>query len=436
MAGELKKSISRMDANMKLTRQYIGKPLLYLYIFYVVYTPIFGAGPLFDKYIMLCLLASVMLVPYFVKRDRSILNILSHRNVVLLMLTVFLLSLYPMILILLVNDIPTDSFADLRFIQNNLINILIIHAAIIIDKLKRFDYSKQQGFEILLRLGALQGSLCILGLLIPAFKEIFVGFYQAGGGMNPFVIDTRIFGISSDYTFGTPIYHGLIAGLAVYFALGDKISKYYLYVPLILLATLLNGRTGILVFIFVAVISIIHVYAKRARPVNALIALSVLCVLVVGLFASIQRFAPSAYNFVNSFVDDTRNLLVEGELTGNYEVLYETSQVVPEGAGLWFGEGYRIYDSKGAQLAGGRSDVGYINDLFVGGIFYILALYGAVFAFLLYRSDKRDVFMFLLIVAVLLFVNIKGEVFRSAIVMFLVVYIKLLFQSYGGKNEK
>lgn len=414
---------------MKLTRQYILKPLLYIYIFYVVYTPIFGSGVIFDKYIVLSILALIMLLPYLLRRDQSILKILGHRNVILLMFVVFSLSLYP-IFIQTINNIPINSIADLRIVQNNLINILIIHAAIIVDKLRKFGCSKAQGFEILLKFGMLQGVLCILGLFLPGIKSIFISLYQAGGGFNQFVIDTRIFGISSDYTFGTPIYHGLIAGLAVYFALKHSIRRYYLYVPFILLATFLNGRTGILVFLLTTTASIFYVYARRSRLVNAFFAFGVVIALLAGLLAGMARFAPNAYNFIDSFIEDTKNLLEKHELTGNYEVLYETSKVMPKNEKLLFGEGYRIYDTQGAQRAGGRSDVGYINDLFVGGIFYIIVLYSATFSFMMHRA-RKEAFIFLLIIFVMLIINIKGEIFRSAVFMFMVVYIKLLFLEYN-----
>ncbi|MBB1563136.1 hypothetical protein HG436_001890 [Candidatus Saccharibacteria bacterium] len=418
---------------MKLTRQYILKPLLYIYIFYVVYTPIFGSGVIFDKYIVLSILALIMLLPYLLRRDQSILKILGHRNVILLMFVVFSLSLYP-IFIQTINNIPINSIADLRIVQNNLINILIIHAAIIVDKLRKFGCSKAQGFEILLKFGMLQGVLCILGLFLPGIKSIFISLYQAGGGFNQFVIDTRIFGISSDYTFGTPIYHGLIAGLAVYFALKHSIRRYYLYVPFILLATFLNGRTGILVFLLTTTASIFYVYARRSRLVNAFFAFGVVIALLAGLLAGMARFAPNAYNFIDSFIEDTRNLIEKHELTGNYEVLYEeTVKVLPKNENLWFGNGYRIYDLQGAQRAGGRSDVGYINDLFVGGIFYIIVLYGAVFSFMMYRA-RKEVFVFSLIIFIMLVVNVKGEIFRSAIFMFMVVYAKLLLQTYERKG--
>lgn len=413
---------------MRLTRQYILKPLLHIYIFYVVYTPIFGSGVIFDKYIVLSILALIMLLPYLLRRDQSILKILGHRNVILLMFVVFSLSLYP-IFIQTINNIPINSIADLRVVQNNLINILIIHAAIIIDKVRKFGYTKAQGFEILLKFGALQGTICIFGLLFPAVKDVFIGLYQAGGGFNQFVIDTRIFGISSDYTFGTPIYHGLIAGLAVYFALRYGIRRYYLYIPFILLATFLNGRTGILVFLLTATASIFYVYARRSRLVNAFFAFSMIVALLAGLLMMVAHFAPSAYNFIDSFVEDTRNLIEKHELTGNYEVLYETSKIVPKNEKLLYGEGYRIYDTQGSQLAGGRSDVGYINDLFVGGIFYIIVLYGAAFSFMMYRA-RKEAFVFSLIIFIMLVVNIKGEIFRSAIFMFAVVYIKMLSLEY------
>lgn len=401
----------------------VQKVLLYAYIFYVIYTPIFGSGIIFDKYVVLYILMFIMLAPYILKRDNSLLHVLGKKSVIFLMLFVLLSSIY-FTVIQIINNVDINGFMDLRLVQNNIINVLIIHAAIIIDKLKKRGYTNRQSFELLLKIGAIQGIICLLGLFAPLFKDAAVFFYTAAGGSNPFVIDARIFGISSDYTFGTPIYHGILAGVAVYLSIKERLYKYYYYIPLILAATFLNGRTGIIVFIIIALSSILYLYLRKG---NVLKAASTITALAIGLLLSLsllQNLAPNSYKFVNSFIDDTTNLLLEGDLTGNYSVLAETNSY-PSDVQFFFGEGYRVYDNNEENKAGFRSDIGYVNDMYMGGLFFVIILYLSAFYFLL-SGVRGNRFIFFIIIIALLVANFKGEIFRSSIVMFLIVYLKLL----------
>jgi hypothetical protein len=407
--------------------------LLYMYIFFVLYTPVLGGGPLFDKYVLLYALLFVMLLPYILRRDASLLKILSRKSVIIVMSAVFISSIY-FTVVQILNNVEISSFMDLRIVQNNIINVLILHAAVIIDKLKKRGFTQQQAFELLLKFGALQGVICLLGLVFPYFKDLAVALYTAAGGANPFVIEARIYGISSDYTFGTPIYHGLLAGIGVYYAVKDRLHAYLPLILLTLFAAFLNGRTGVIVFLVVAVLSIVILYSRKREKRKIVIALGSIAAAVVLLLSFIGHISPSTRQFIGMFINDTKNLLFEQELTGNYEILIEDSLSVPANdSAILFGEGTRVYDANAQAAVGFRSDIGYINDLYMGGILFMLLLYLGVFYFLL-AGSSADRLLFILIILVMLLANFKGEIFRSSIVMFLVIYVKLLTLSYHSKK--
>lgn len=414
----------------------LKKWLLYAYIFYVIYTPVFSPSIIFDKYIVLYGLLFVVLFPYILRRDKSLWKILGHKNVLYLMAFIFLSSLY-FTVVQLMNNVEIQSFMDLRLVQNNIINVLIVHAAVIIDKLNRQGFSRRKSFELLLKFGALQGIICLLSLVLPFFKDIAIHLYQATGGFNTFVMDARIYGISSDYTFGTPIYHGLLAGIAVYDIIKNGRRKnYYLYILLILAAVFLNGRTGLVVFLLVSVVSMFYWYIKRHQKMRILGATAALVFVVIGSLGVLQYASPSTYSFVNSFIDDTKNLVVDGKLTGNYQVLLGESLHLPQNEQLVFGEGYRVYDSDAVDRFGFRSDIGYVNDIYMGGLVFALMSYLSLFYFLVYRSQENMV-LFLTIALIGMIVNFKGEILRSAIFMFLIIYMKMLMQTrLDGKNER
>lgn len=418
-----------MGSLFKLLRRYS----LYLYIFYVIYTPSIAESALLNKYTFLVALIPLIAIPYIIKRDKSVLKILLNRYVILLMSFV-LISSFWLMTVQILNNISIESFADYRFIQNNIINILIIHCAFIIDKLKKRGFSKDQALEVLFKLAALQGIYSLLSLMLPSLRDVSIMLYNATGGTNEFVIAARVFGISSDFTYGTPIYHGLLGALAVFMAIKRSKIKYLYYALPIFMVCFLNGRTGIFIFLLTTSIFILREYLS-VRHLKRLIGSFVALVLVLlTMLAFTAQVSPSTYVFIQSFISDTTNL-TEGNTTGNYDILLSEIRKVPEGMGLLFGTGIRVYEQDATGPLGFRTDIGYTNDLFLGGLVFIVILYGGIIIYLLSDTKNRDSrFLFTIILVVLALANIKGEILHSSIFMFLVIYLKLLDKNYRENN--
>ena len=401
--------------------------LLYVYLFILIYTPALGESIVFDKYIVLYILLVIVILPYVLRRKLTNLTVLQNKNVVLFMLFVLLASIYLMI-VQVFNGIEIKNLSDTRIIQNNLINVLILHVAIIIDQLKKLQYTKYDALAILAKIASLQGIYAFLSLVFTPLKNISNTLYSLAGGSNSFVFDTRIFGISSDFTFGTPIYHGILAAILLYAAFYFKKAKYLMYIPFILITTALNNRTGIVVFFILSLLFLLYIAFKRNKITQILITIVTMMTLSIVFFNSLKTLSPNTYNFLNSFIEDTQNL-IQGKPTGNYEVLMnEVYSFKKSNANLLFGEGYRVYDEAGKIKAGFRSDIGYVNDIFYGGIMYMLILYVSFSYFILYKERKYK-YVAVLLLLIVFIVNIKGEIFRSNIVMFLFIYLKLVTQS-------
>lgn len=403
----------------------IRKLLLYVYTFLVVYTPMFGASVLFDRYFVLYGLLIIAIIPYIARRDSGFLKILSYRSVLLFVAAIFVSSLL-FVMIQMANGISISSLEDTRLIQNNIIVVMILHAAIIIDRFRKIGYDKLDIVRVLLVFATLQGLVAFLGLVLPVFKEIAVFFYQNTGGFNDFVIQSRIYGISSDYTFGTPVYHGMLASVAVYFAILHKSPRLFLYVFPILLVTLLNGRTGIVVFCIMTASFLVYLYAKKGQVIKIIGTVTGLVLMTISLMTLLYRLSPSTYNFVNSFIQDTQSLVTDGELSGNYDILLNDSISMPDADKLIFGEGYRVYGEDALHEKGFKSDIGYVNDLYMGGVVFMTLIYLSFIVFIMVGNRREYSFLMVMIIAAVLLANIKGEAFRSSIIMFLPIYIKLL----------
>ena len=100
-----------------------------------------------------------------------------------------------------------------------------------------------------------------------------------------------------------------------------------------------------------------------------------------------------------------------------------------------FGEGYRVYTSdtvpENINSEDFIADIGYINDLYMGGLIYITFLYLSIVLFTCIgmnkEKDKKINKIIYFIMLLMIFIcNIKGEIFRSTIILDLVVYMKLI----------
>lgn len=114
----------------------------------------------------------------------------------------------------------------------------------------------------------------------------------------------------------------------------------------------------------------------------------------------------------------------------------DTMLFFPEGSEMIFGEGHRVYPHYGRSKGYNSLDIGYVNDLFMGGLIYTFLLYGTILKFILKKSYKKVdndisdiqiktvVPIFLCIV--LLLSNYKGESMRGGVILLGVISIKLI----------
>ena len=153
----------------------------------------------------------------------------------------------------------------------------------------------------------------------------------------------------------------------------------------------------------------------------------------------IYEDSPNTFNWLASGFQDLINFF-NGQKTGNFATL-SNMWLFPTGVNAIFGMGFRLYNN----LHGfPRSDIGYVNDMFMGGVIYIAILYTTVYRVILYGlsnrkgiSNRINWALSISFVIILLFSNYKGEVMRSGLVltiMFVIKYV-LLFLSDEKEND-
>ena len=225
---------------------------------------------------------------------------------------------------------------------------------------------------------------------------------------------------SSAYSYG--IVQGLVLALCL-FKVKDS-PLYILPILLLFVSILFNARIG---FVPAGFALALILFSGKIK-------LKSLVLLVLILFLGEWLLYDSAFSEQNessltwglNFFSDTLNM-VKGEDDGsNYTVLFNEMLFFPETLiGFLFGEGKDLFGLRGG------TDIGYILQLFKGGIVYLLLLLCFLW-FLFKRSYKysENKFIPILFFITILIVNIKGNAFflsNGFFRLFISYYVYIIF---------
>ncbi len=250
--------------------------------------------------------------------------------------------------------------------------------------------------------------LALAALLIPPLKEAFVAaIYRATGAPYldiEWVMQRRGFGYSNSFvdSFGWGM--GIVAALP-FFAVSQKRFRPVLLVPVVLFISILNVRTGLVIAFLGAVASLPHLLKtflacdkrdkKKAIRTTAA-SLLIFFLLIATVFAfnkvTLRWIAGDVLSFIDEMEpeqpgeEDTTHVKLSDSETTTAETLFsDRFWNLPPAGILLFGSGHSIFGAEGYP----NSDVGYINDLWLGGVVGCLPLYGA-FAVLFLTAFRRS----------------------------------------------
>ncbi|TCI36213.1 hypothetical protein EVJ29_06865 [Exiguobacterium sp. SH4S7] len=258
---------------------------------------------------------------------------------------------------------------------------------------------------------------------------------------NVFISRNRIYGISGDYTFFTPIFHSILASIAFMVAFFTNRKKYYFYIPFLLIMVLLNGRFGLLIFFCCLTISFIYSAIVRKNIFKIFGTIIMISLVVTVLIYFVKLNVPYTYQWIMGGVEDTVKLLIYGELSGNFSVLGERYLFFPTGISILIGEGHRVYGEYATQNGFSHSDIGFVNDLFMGGVIYVSILYGSIARYVLQTTNSEfigkhfQIVINISLILSLLLANYKGETMRGGLVLLGVLMFKMIMDLPDKKEN-
>ena len=144
-------------------------------------------------------------------------------------------------------------------------------------------------------------------------------------------------------------------------------------------------------------------------------------------FNLIKNYYLPTYLWITQSFTEVFAWIKGGENQGTIDTLSKML-LFPNGWGMVFGEGFRLYGNSMGYI---HSDIGYVNDMFMGGLIYCTILYITIFRYLADFKSRTMImshkfllsFMFILSLSI---ANYKGEALRGGLILLGVVFIKFL----------
>ncbi len=417
------------------------KLLLFLYGFFLIYMPDFSF------YINLngLVIYLILTVVFFIRNINSkrLTEILKSNIFVTFVALNVLFTLYYFIRTLIAGTDLYD-FRSLRIVQNMLPILLCLGCILIYIELEKFNYSKEKKYKFIIDLALFQSIIAISMIFFPSLKNVALNmFYKGNNDYNIYISNWRLYGFcDGNYTYSFQIMSSLLAVFTFNYAIKYKEKKYFLASLMIFSTSFLNGRTGILIYLICVLYLIIMDLLIKGKIIS-FIKISLICTFSLYiLYYLILKYLPGTLSLLNHAFYDIIAFF-NGDKTST-ETGYLLNMInLPRGfLNYIFGAGYRIYGHAGINYGYElSSDIGFINDLFMTGVFSVLFLYNSVFIFIkkIKMNSKKNIFensMCNLIIMYFIIANTKGEFFRSQIMISSVLLILIFMFMEVYKNEK
>ena len=339
-------------------------------------------------------------------------------------------------------------FHNLRIIQNLMPVVILLGVIIIYNELENLGYNKKQKYKLIINTATIQGIIAIIMIFLPQFRNVAYNiFYQGNNEINIYISASRLYGIcDGNYTYSLQVLSSFLAVFALYYAYFYKEKKCIINSIIILATTVLNGRTGIIIYIVSVILLILYtIFIKKKLLKGIQIIVICLIVIIIGM-QLINIFVPSTSLIIQHAINDILNFKNQNNIEETETYMLIEGFIFPnKKIDFIFGCGYRLYDREGINFNDERvSDIGFINDIFMAGIFSIIFLYGGyiniIKSIIKNKTEngfERNISITLTLSVILS--NIKGEVFRSQMqistILILLIFMLMESKKYVKNNS-
>lgn len=244
-------------------------------------------------------------------------------------------------------------------------------------------------------------------------------------------VEFRGFGFASQLSFGYGITQGIVCAIGLYFVSRNKylIKQLFLVIAVIvaLISVFVNARIGIVpIFIILVYLLII----KRSVKLMIFIFIVAFTMTKINYESDIVDSRTVKYAF--EFFTETSSSIDGNNDKTTYDILLDMMIFPTNVKDIIFGSGQSLFGN-----INNGSDVGYILQLWFGGLIYLSLLLYLVFymARKLYKNNSNHWFLYIFLVSILV-CNVKGYFISNnpAFRVLILIYVGLAYVNKIGLN--
>jgi len=295
----------------------------------------------------------------------------------------------------------------------------------------------------LLYVGTIQGVLSVIAFFNSNFQTWFIEKMISYG-----YSDTRFsqlsafrwYGVSSKLGYTMPATQAFLCVLTIYLAINYS-KKYLLISPILLFSAIINARISVVIFLIGILLIMIELFRKKQMRIFRNFLLVFFIIIIIGI-VGLNLLSTFNYNTYEWFTSGITGLFGNNDTAvygiGNYFTDLNNYSLPNSSIQFFFGTGNYANGSNQLKFS---SDIGYINDIWLGGIIYLILITG-LFIYMSYKLrayKQKDVFFLFIsnfFILSFLVLNIKGYVFsiNEFSTLFFVFYL-YIFLNEGKFDE-
>lgn len=286
--------------------------------------------------------------------------------------------------------------------------------------------------RIVLIVGAVGVLFSLFFIAFPELNYIYKLFMLQDNASDSFLEGKRGFGFSSSLTYGYGLVQGAIFAIGLFYIKDHK--WFMILLPFMIVSALINARTGVVVAVFGLLIYIVNNKGKMMVPLFvACCILSIVFIYLEDIFVFLDM-NPETYKWITLFFDEVTDVatgksLSEGRTSS---VLLGDMFFFPDNLNDWIiGTGQVVFGGEKAR----NSDIGFINQIFYGGLVYFSIL--MVFVLNVIKGIRKSGHKLLALFCLVFFLigNFKGRFAPDSSGFFLIVLLFYYFEFNRKQRE-
>ncbi|NTR12177.1 hypothetical protein HQ902_05610 [Enterococcus faecium] len=309
---------------------------------------------------------------------------------------------------------------------------------------KKNKFSLMNFTNIMLCVGIVQSGFAILAFFNTEFQTWFIErMINYGYSDTRFsqLASFRWYGLSSKLGYTLPAVQAFLCIITIYLSI--YYSKKYLFLtPFLFFSAVINARISFIIIVLGIFIIFSTLIKNNKRKVfkNLLVSILSSFLFIILALGLLKKFNSDTYQW---FTSGILNIFGGSDNAiygiGDYFVNKNNYKVPTELVQFFFGTGNY---ANGDNVLNFRTDVGYINDIWLGGVFYLLAivLFFITKTFKMKKNIKNNYLNFIsnFFILSFLILNIKGYVFsinEFTTFFFSFYFFTLINEVYTDENS-